>query len=191
MKRVWELSPQAFEKMLDWLDKDREIAGQKYEAIRLRLIKILNYRGCLEGEELADKVIDRVAQKVDSIAETYQGDPVYYFLNVANKIYLEYRRKPVSVELSDDFAGQSADFAANEDFQPEYECFRKCLENLPTQKREFIIGYYQENKKAKLIIHKQLAESIGIDYSSLHARAFRLRAALQKCVLNCLAENGW
>ncbi len=190
MKRVWELNPQAFEKMLDWLDKDREIAGQKYEAIRLRLIKILNYRGCFEVEELADEIFDRVARKVDSIAETYQGDPVYYFLNVANKIYLEYQRKPVPVELPDNFAEQSADSAAEEDFQPEYKCLKKCLANLPAPKREFIVGYYQEDKKAKLISHKRLAESIGIDYSSLHARAFRLRAALQKCVLKCLAENG-
>lgn len=190
MKKVWELNPQAFEKMLEWLDKDREIAGQKYEAIRVRLIKLLNYRGCFKGEELADEIFDRVARKVDSIAETYQGDPVYYFLNVANKIHLEYRRKPVSVELSDNLAEQSADFITDEDFQPEYECLMKCLENLPSQKREFIIGYYQKDKKAKLIIHRQIAEKTGIELSSLHARAFRLRAALQKCVLKCLAENG-
>ena len=40
MKQVWELNPQSFEKMLGWLDKDHEIAAQKYEAIRLRLIKV-------------------------------------------------------------------------------------------------------------------------------------------------------
>ena len=104
MKQVWELNPQSFEKMLDWLDKDREIAGQKYEAIRLRLIKVLNYRGCLDGESLADEAIDRVTRKIDTLAENYEGNPAHYFLNVANKIYLENRRKPVAVELPDNLA---------------------------------------------------------------------------------------
>ena len=189
MKKVWELNSQAFEKMLDWLDKDREIAGQKYEAIRLRLIKILQYRGCFREEELADKIIDRVARKADYLAESYDGDPAYYFLGVANKVYLEYRREPVSVELPDELAGQSVNPATEEDFQAEYECLKKCLANLPAEKREFIVGYYQEDKKAKLINFKRFAEKAGIEFSTLHARAFRLRASLQKCVLKCLAEK--
>ena len=191
MKKNWDLNPQAFEKMLDWLDKDREVAGQKYEAIRLRLIKVLKYRGCCEAEEIADEVFDRVARKADSIAENYQGDPARYFLNVANKIYLEYRRKPVSVELPANFAEQSGNSATEEDFQPQYECLKKCLANLPATKREFIVGYYKGDKKAKLINRKRLAEIAGVEFSNLHTRAFRLRAALQKCVLDCLAENGW
>ena len=191
MKKNWDLTPQAFEKMLDWLDKDREIAGQKYEAIRLRLIKVLNYRGCCEAEEIADEVFDRVAGKIDSVAENYQGDPAHYFLSVANRVYLEYRRKPVAVELPANFAEQTGNPEAEEDFQPQYECLKKCLASLPGSKREFIIGYYQEDKKAKLLNHKRLAELAGIGISSLHTRAFRLRAALQKCVLKCLAENGW
>jgi DNA-directed RNA polymerase specialized sigma24 family protein len=191
MKKNWDLNPQAFEKMLDWLDKDCEIAGQKYEAIRLRLIKVLSHRGCCEAEELADEVIDRVAGKADSLLETYRGEPAHYFLNVANKVYLEYRRKPVSVELPANFAEQTGNSAAEEDFQPQFECLKKCLASLPAAKREFIIGYYKEDKKAKLINHKRLAEIAGIGLSSLHTRAFRLRATLQECVLKCLAENGW
>lgn len=189
MKQVWELNPQSFEKMLDWLDKDREVAGQKYEAIRLRLIKILNYRGCLDGESLADEVIDRVTRKIDSLAETYEGDPKYYFLNVANKIYLEYRRKPVAVELTDNFE-LPASSRDEEDFEPEYECLKKCLANLPASRRGFILDYYQKNKKQKVAGLQKLAESEGIEVSSLHMRAFRLRDSLQKCVLKCVAENG-
>lgn len=190
MKQVWELNPQSFEKMLDWLDKDREIAGRKYEAIRLRLIKVLNYRGCLDGESLADEAIDRVTRKIESLAETYEGDPAYYFLSVANKIYLEYQRKPVAVELSDDLAElpePSSD--GEEDFEPEYECLRKCLTNLPAARRGFILDYYQENKKKKIAGLQRIAASEGIELTSLHMRAFRLRESLQKCVLKCVAET--
>ncbi len=190
MKQVWELNPQSFEKMLDWLDKDRDIAGQKYEAIRLRLIKVLNYRGCLDGESLADEAIDRVTRKIDKLAETYEGDPAYYFLNVANKIYLENRRKPASVELPANLAElPDTSSITEEDFQPEYECLKKCLGNLPDSKRGFILDYYQENKKQKIAGLQQIADSEGIELTSLHMRAFRLRESLQKCVLKCVAET--
>jgi DNA-directed RNA polymerase specialized sigma24 family protein len=190
MKQFWELNPQSFEKMLDWLDKDREIAGQKYEAIRLRLIKVLHYRGCFDGESLADEAIDRVTQKIDLLAETYEGDPAYYFLNVANKIYLEHRRKPVSVELPTNLAElPETAYAGEENFQPEYECLKKCLANLSDSKRGFILDYYQENKKEKIAGLQQIADREGIELTSLHMRAFRLRESLQKCVLKCLAET--
>ncbi len=190
MKHAWELDPQSFEKMLDWLDKDREIAGQKYEAIRFRLVKILTYRGCLDGESLADETFDRVTRKIDSLAETYEGDPVYYFLNVANKLYLEYRRKPVSVELPANLTDLSGKSTADEDIAPEYECLNKCLTNLPAAKRDFILNYYCEDKKKKLFDLKRLAENDGVEIATLHMRAFRLRADLQKCVLKCVAGNG-
>lgn len=190
MKKTWELDPPAFEKMLDWLDRDRHTAGQKYESIRLRLIKILHYRGCLDGEEIADIVFDRVARKVDLLAETYQGDPAHYFLNVANKVYLEYLRKPQLVEIPTDIAGQTAaDYAADEDIEPEYKCLEKCLADLQDEKRELIVGYYRQEKKAKIDNHRQIAEAAGIKPATLHVRAYRLRVILQKCVLKCLAEK--
>lgn len=190
MKQVWELNRQSFEKMLDWLDKDREIAGQKYEAIRLRLIKVLNYRGCPEGELLADEVMDRVARKIDTLAETYEGDPAYYFLNVANKIYLEYRRKTAPVELSDNLAEvPETSLKEEEDFQPEFDCLKKCLAQLPASKRDFICDYYREDKKKKLMNLRRIAKSDGVEVATLHMRAFRLRASLQKCVSECVAET--
>jgi len=39
MKKEWVLTQEAFDRLLGWLDPDRESAGEKYEAIRLRLIK--------------------------------------------------------------------------------------------------------------------------------------------------------
>ena len=60
MKKEWVINQDAFDTMLDWLDADRERAGCKYEAIRLRLIKIFTCRGCQDAEELADEAINRV-----------------------------------------------------------------------------------------------------------------------------------
>jgi DNA-directed RNA polymerase specialized sigma24 family protein len=186
MKKNREINPEAFEQMLLWLDENREIAGQKYEAIRIRLIKILNHRGCFQAEELTDEVIDRVIRKVGEIAENYQGNPAYYFLNVANKVYLEHSRKPVAVELPTDLAMSDDE----EDFHPYYECLKKCLTTLSADKRELIVGYYEEERQAKIEFHKQLARNFGINLGNLHSTVFRLRLKLQKCVLECVGKNG-
>ncbi len=187
MKKDWDLNLEAFEKMLLWLDEDREIAGRKYEAIRLRLIKILNYRGCFQAEELADETFDRVNRKIDEITVNYQGNPAHYFLSVANKIYLEHLRKPKSVELPENLTW----FNDEEDFRPHFECLKKCLFTLPAEKRSFIVNYYTEEKTAKINLHKQLAKDSEVDVKKLHSQAFRLRARLQKCVLECVKSNGW
>src|SRR5258707_5663204 len=93
MKKEWMLSQDALDTLLAWLDADRDRAGQKYESIRLRLIKIFTCRGCHEAEELADETINRVIARVDEIASGYRGDPALYFYGVSQRILLEYARK--------------------------------------------------------------------------------------------------
>ena len=44
MKKNWELSQEAFDALLIWLDSDREQAALKYERIRGGLIKIFTGR---------------------------------------------------------------------------------------------------------------------------------------------------
>lgn len=92
-EKEWVISQEAFDTMLDWLDADRERAGCKYEAIRLRLIKIFTCRGCQAAEELADETINRVIGRIVEIANGYRGDPALYFYGVAQKVFLEYSRK--------------------------------------------------------------------------------------------------
>lgn len=187
MKKNREINPEAFEKMLLWLDEDRDVAGSKYEAIRLRLIKIFDYRRCSNSEELADIVFDRVLKKIDENAVTNGGNPAHYFYKVASNIYRENLRKPISVELPEDLPLKEEE----ESFSPHYECLKKCLKELPEEKQRFIVGYYEEEKQAKIDCHKKLAQNLGIHLKRLHSRAFRIRTSLQKCVLKCVKANNW
>jgi DNA-directed RNA polymerase specialized sigma24 family protein len=187
MRKNREINPEAFEKMLLWLDENRDVAGSKYEAIRLRLIKIFNYRQCSNSEELTDIVFDRVLKKIDENALSNNGNPAAYFFTVANFIYRENLRKPIAVELPEDIPLE----AAEESFSPEYECLKKCLKTLSEEKQKFIVGYYEEEKRAKIDFHKKLAQSLGIQVKKLHSQAYRIRMSLQKCVLECVKKNGW
>jgi hypothetical protein len=47
------ITQEGFELLLDWLDTKNESAGEKYEKIRGRLIRIFVGRGCHEAELLA------------------------------------------------------------------------------------------------------------------------------------------
>src|ERR1044072_6747769 len=93
MKNEWNLTQDAFDKFLTWLNPNREQAATKYEEVRRKLIKIFACRGCAEAEDLADETINRVIRKMQELIDSYVGDPALYFYGVARNVHLEYVRK--------------------------------------------------------------------------------------------------
>jgi DNA-directed RNA polymerase specialized sigma24 family protein len=194
MKKEWVLTQDAFDTLLDWLDADRDHAGSKYEAIRLRLIKIFTCRGCSEAEELADETINRVSARVTEIAGSYNGDPALYFYGVSQKVHLEYLRKcqKGQTEVGEDSATSTPSpplFSLGEDIEPEYECLEHCLDHLPGDNRKLVLEYYQQERKAKIEHRKRLAADLGIAVNALRIRAHRIRLSLQQCVHDCLEQQ--
>lgn len=178
-KKEWNLTQEAFARFLNWLNPDANQAGDKYEEIRLRLIKIFACRGCDCPEDLADETINRVVRKVPEIAENYEGDPALYFCGVARYVHHEYLREkppPQPPPPADEPSGTDK----------EYECLEQCIENLPARSRELFLQYYQEEKRAKIEHRKRLASQLGIPLNALRIRACRIRMNLQRCVLDCL-----
>src|SRR2546421_3238732 len=194
MKKEWVLTQEAFDELLRWLDADRDHAGSKYETIRLRLIKIFTCRGCSDAEELADETINRVVARLSDIAIDYHGDPALYFYAVSQKIHLEYLRKfkarqaEVPVEAAADQSASSVT-CCTDDIERDYECLEHCLEKLPTNNRDLVLEYYQEEKQAKIEHHKRLAEEMGIAVNALRIRAHRIRRTLEACVHGCLEQQ--
>lgn len=192
MKRDDAITQEAFDGLLGWLDTNREQAGQKYEKIRTRLIKIFTCRGCGEADDLADETINRVTAKVDSIASSYTGDPALYFYGVAQKVHLEYlRSRPVlqnSLEGGRELGSVSV-VEADNDIEQEYTCLERCMDQLPQESRRLVLEYYQEEKQAKINRRRKLAEELGIALNALRIRAHRIRQQLQQCVQICLEEG--
>lgn len=190
MAREWFLTQEYFEILLDWLDIDREIAGQKYEAIRRRLIKIFRGRHCREPEELADQTINRVACKIQEIAPGYQGDPAAYFYGVAQNIYKEEWRSQKREVVAEVFPvyKPSVDGDADENAL-RLQCLKKCLAGLSADDREVVVAYYSFNQQTKIVDHRKLAERFALSLNNLRVRAFRIRQRLQKCVRKCLQKN--
>lgn len=192
MKKEWVLTQDGFDTLLDWLDSDRDRAGLKYESIRLRLIKIFTCRGCHEAEELADETINRVIARVAELASVYEGDPALYFYGVSQKVHLEYLRRAHSqpTNLPYTSAGQNKQaIDLTTDIEPEYECLERCLEQLPTDNRDLVLRYYQQERKAKIEHRKSLASELGIAVNALRIRAHRIRMVLQRCVRDCIEQQ--
>lgn len=173
------------ERLLDWIESDPERQGDAYEALRLRLMKIFYAKGCQNADELADETIERVTNKINSIAEKYEGDPRLYFFGVARNVYREHIRKPASNELPLHLAHSSAD---SEEIEKQDRCLTGCLKKLTDAERAFILDYYKGEKSHKIQNRQTIMEDLDLTPQALRVRAFRLRTRLQKCVFACLDD---
>jgi RNA polymerase sigma factor (sigma-70 family) len=193
MAKDWSLTQESFETLLDWLDSERESAGQKYETIRRRLIKIFYGRGCHDPEDLADETINRVAYKVKEFKEPYKGDPALFFYGIAQKICLEARRK--KTEQTTDLTTNQISFyipvldEESDEYFLQRNCLNKCLVKLSPDDRGIVIKYYASEEQTNIEHRQRLAEQSGLSLSTLRVRAFRIRQRLQKCVQNCLQRK--
>jgi DNA-directed RNA polymerase specialized sigma24 family protein len=177
-----DLTAEAFAQFLEWFNSNPDKAGEKYEDIRRRLIRIFVCRACSCPEDLADETINRVIRKFPEIKETYAGDPALYFYGVAHKVHLEFlRRKPDTAPPPiPDPPSRS---------EEEYACLEECIGHLPERSRELVLQYYQEERHAKIDLRKKLALQLGIPLNALRIRAHRIRANLEACVLKCLQRK--
>jgi DNA-directed RNA polymerase specialized sigma24 family protein len=181
-KRFHGLGQEDLDRLLSWLDPDRERAGLLYEKIRWRIVAILAARGCSVPEELADETIDRVARRVADIQETYVGDKAIYFLGVANNVHHEYLKRPTLPAMP----VQQATPAETRTLEETHSCLEDCLSKLPQDSRALIEQYYAEDKQAKIDLRKRIADELGIGSATLRLRALRIRERLQQCIENCL-----
>lgn len=195
-KQKWALTQENFDRLLAWLDPDRERVGEKYEKIRLMLIKRFGRLGCDEPEQRANETIDRVAQTLPNVIATYKGDPEPYFYSVAYYIYLEYlehlkRRatEPLSESnLADGGTSMPTDLFGDDDGRDEAldACLSHCLKRLKKDDRDMIVLYYRGERQEKIMQRKDMAEKLGIRLTNLRLRAQRTRANLRQCILDCL-----
>jgi len=175
------LNQEAFDKLLAWLDPDRDKAGEKYNQIQFRLIRIFACQGCCEPEDLADETVDVVIRKIDWLTENYEGDPASYFFGVAKKKHLEQlRKKPLPNPPLPEPPSEEIDQAS--------ECLDNCLEKLTPADRKLAVRYHEESKGAKIRLRKQLAAELGLSINALRIRVFHLHSDLRECVDSCMRK---
>lgn len=182
-RKIHVLAQEDFDRLLAWLNDDREQAGLVYEKLRWRLITIFAARGCAVPEELADETIDRVARRVSDIAQTYFGDKALYFFGVANNVHHEYLRRPTPQTDPDEPLSDSSDQ------ERLHLCLEQCLGKFSAESRAMLLRYYSQEKQAKIRLHTEMAEESGISINTLRLRVLRMKEKLQPCIERCLART--
>ncbi len=170
-------APEPFDVLLNWLDPNREIAGQKYSIIHAGLVRVFTSRGFSDAEDLADLTIKRVTDLLPRIKDDYVGERAPYFYKVAGYIILEARRRP---EITADVihVNRGHENKVND----MYECLLECLRLLSEEKRELILDYHLYKGRDKIEQHERMAKELGISVEALRSRAHHIRQTLKDCV---------
>jgi RNA polymerase sigma factor (sigma-70 family) len=187
-KSEWTLSAEALGRFLASLDPDADRAGEKYESLRLALMKFFDWRGAHFPEDLADETINRVIRKIDE-GETIRDVPTYCH-GVARLVLLEKLKAPESrradFEELPPAALAAPDPKENDERQ---DCFERCLKELPVESLQLILQYYGEEKREKINRRQAMAERLGIPLNALRSRAQRIRNRLEECVNGCVKKK--
>lgn len=187
----WVPTPEAWDKFLLLLDNDREVAGEKYESIRRRLIYYFECRKRYESEDLADETITRVIKRYD---EGVQIDEVMrYCYGVARIVFLE---TLVKTRRTDSVQKELIRFSSpfnppedTEELQVLMVTFDECMEALSIENRRFILSYYDNSGRAKIDQRKSLTEKLGVSRNAVTLRAFQIRKKLEKCIKSHLRNK--
>jgi DNA-directed RNA polymerase specialized sigma24 family protein len=184
-ERLQGLTPEGFEALLAQLHPDRERAGEIYETIRYKLVRLFEWRGCASPEDLADETINRVARRLAEGVELRSNDPYGYFCGVAHLVYKEVLRRALREHralASGDWLPPAAEEEELSDAR--LECLRRCLAQLPPDQRDLVLRYHQGENNIRN--RQQLAREAGIPMNALRIRIHRVRRKLESCVHACL-----
>ena len=186
-----ELNTRTFAQLLDCLDADQKRAGEKYEDLRRTLIRFFGWRGAPFPEEHADETFNRLARKLGEGIEIKNIGAYAY--EVARLVCLEAlkahagKRAPLEAIEHEPSAANFADETAEKELR--LACLDDCLVALPTEGRQLIVEYYQDESRDRIDRRKALAERLGLQREALANRAQRVRDKLEHCVTRCLRKK--
>lgn len=194
------LTKEVFDRLLAKFDPDPELAGEKYELVRARIIKFFECHGASSPQELADETINRVARKISEDEDIPSESMMAYCYGVARNVLHEEKRNPGSSASAIDSLPPSHHPSENPEdsiqktverstLEQRLACLETCVEKLPPETREMVQLYYLTKPGAKIASRRQLAEALHIPINNLRIRIYRVRARLIKCLHDCLNRS--
>lgn len=181
-KSRWNLTKDALDLLLAQLDADRHEAGNKYEALRRKLMKFFEWRGCSFTEDLADETINRVARNLEA------GEQIHHFaaycIGTARHVFLESLRTLQREEALQAMPQSLPTSAEEPDIR--HGCLERCLRELSQEDFQLIVQYYEDDKQDRIKARRSLAAQLKIPLNALRIRTYRIRVRLEGCVDQCM-----
>jgi len=191
--------PAAFDRLLFALDPDRHRAGERYETLRRKLIRLFSWRGAQEPEQCADETLDRVARR---LVEGAAVPDVFGFchgvaMNVLREHWRRSQREPLSLDGLPAARVPVTDPAVEARRQDESRgrearlvCLDGCLAALDAPARDLLLRYHPDGGGSPREGRQRLADELGVPMNALRIRVHRIRTRLARCIEGCLARNG-
>jgi RNA polymerase sigma factor (sigma-70 family) len=189
LKRHWEPSEAAFQRLLSWLDEGNDSQGDRYLDIRDRLVHYFARRNAPAPDDLADETLNRVARRLEENGSIDDVAPARYCYIVAKFVLLESLRQRgrqmTSASGDIETVGTTSIDDTAEEHERVFACLERCLDTCTPSERDLILAYYQAQSGSTSAQRKQLAERLGLTTNSLAIRAYRIRSRLEGCVRAC------
>lgn len=176
------LTREALDSLLDYLGPDRSAAGERYEEIRGRLIRLFGWRGCDHADELADETINRVAEKIAAGVEIRSEDPFRYFCGVAHLVFKEILRREKRERTALEEVRHLPPPPDPDAEDERLEWLRECMEALEDEQRTLILDYHRSDGSQRIKRRQAIAEQMAIPINALRIRVHRIRLRLEECV---------
>jgi RNA polymerase sigma factor (sigma-70 family) len=164
--------PAGNDRFLDLLDGDPREAERKYRVLRGKLGFYFQHNGCADPEDLADEVFSRVLRRNTEDVDICSGLSAYCF-GIAERILLEYRRRPSPEELPAEIPELESASALGLNRVEQHVLVGQCLQCLPENERQILSRYYLEDRAS-------LAEELQLTGNGLRIRVFRIKRKLEE-----------
>lgn len=193
-QKDWELNAEALTLLLALLDGDPLCAAEKYVRIQARLTKFFECRGVCDPAQLTDLTFDRVGRRLSQREQVQTEQPIRYFYGVARNVLREYygRQEPHGLSLEElvqadhpreDPHERQARLAQRLEHEQWLERLSRQVQQLPAASRKLLLAYGWGESRARMARRKALAAQLGITPNALKIRAYRIRATLEKRLL--------
>ena len=175
----WQLTPDSLGRFLTLLDEDVAVAAQRYERLRLKLIRLFEWRKCLSPEDLADMTIDRIVRRLEDGVALGSKDVERYSSGVAHNVFLEqlreYRRRDHNARPS------QLEWLLSQHTTTELnlQTLERCLSELQPDEQALILRYYCGDHAQRIRNRAALAGELGLSPGNLRIKAYRLRSRLE------------
>jgi hypothetical protein len=183
----WSLDRDGFDALLAALDPDRNVAAQRYSALRERLSRFFTWNNAEDPDAQADEVLDRVTRRVSTSTSDDESvrQPEKFAAGVARMLLREgWRAQKANVQMIASFQMQSADQDRLQKEQRELErlseLLEECLQELSEQNQHLIRSYYSVESRSQIDGRKKLAEEFNISLNALRNRALRIRGEVER-----------
>jgi DNA-directed RNA polymerase specialized sigma24 family protein len=186
-RKEWVLTQESFDRFLAILDHDREKAGEKYEEIRLKLLKYFQWCGSTFPDIDSDETLNRVMRRMEEGANVYNLNG--YIYGVARLVQTEsLKRRHLKQHFEDASLVALSSLGVDAEAAQRTECLERCLGCLGAKDRSLIIEYYKHEKAERVTGRERLAARLGISLNSLRLKMHRRRVRLEGCMKKCLGR---